>query len=73
MYVSMLQGTIEEKIYQRQISKQGLSGAVMDSKRKCDVQFSLDDLKVYYVNIKEGKYKCRESYVTKIEILQHSI
>ena len=69
----MLQGTIEEKIYQRQISKQGLSGAVMDSKRKCDVQFSLDDLKVYYVNIKEGKYKCRESCVTKIEILQHSI
>lgn len=39
-------GTIEEKIYQRQISKQSLSGAVMDSKSKNEVQFSLDDLKV---------------------------
>lgn len=45
IYRLLSTGTIEEKIYQRQISKQGLSGAVMDSKRKCDVQFSLDDLK----------------------------
>ncbi|CAG2195639.1 RAD54B [Mytilus edulis] len=42
---AMARGTIEEKIYQRQISKQSLSGAVMDSKSKNDVQFSLDDLK----------------------------
>ncbi|CAH1802023.1 unnamed protein product [Owenia fusiformis] len=39
-------GTIEEKVYQRQISKQGLSGAVMDSKTTIqNVKFSLEDLK----------------------------
>ncbi|CAG2216528.1 RAD54B [Mytilus edulis] len=45
IYRLLSTGTIEEKIYQRQISKQSLSGAVMDSKSKNDVQFSLDDLK----------------------------
>ncbi|KAL3876929.1 hypothetical protein ACJMK2_034709 [Sinanodonta woodiana] len=40
-----LQGTLEEKVYQRQISKQGLSGTVMDVRDKTDVQFSLEDLK----------------------------
>ncbi|XP_052071010.1 DNA repair and recombination protein RAD54B-like [Mytilus californianus] len=45
IYRLLSTGTIEEKIYQRQISKQSLSGAVMDSKNKKDVQFSLDDLK----------------------------
>ncbi|BFZ03608.1 hypothetical protein BsWGS_06647 [Bradybaena similaris] len=38
-------GTIEEKMYQRQITKQGLSGAVMDVGRKSSVQFCLEDLK----------------------------
>lgn len=46
LFKCFLQGTLEEKIYQRQISKQSLSGAVMDCKGKNDVQFSLDDLKV---------------------------
>jgi len=41
-----LQGSIEEKIYQRQVSKQGLSGAVMDVCDRNDVQFSIDDLRV---------------------------
>ncbi|XP_041363307.1 DNA repair and recombination protein RAD54B-like [Gigantopelta aegis] len=45
IYRLLTTGTIEEKIYQRQISKQGLSGAVMDVKEKKDVQFSHDDLK----------------------------
>ncbi|KAK3089624.1 hypothetical protein FSP39_005167 [Pinctada imbricata] len=45
IYRLLTTGSIEEKIYQRQISKQGLSGAVMDSKEKCDVQFSKEDLK----------------------------
>ena len=40
------QGTIEEKVYQRQISKQGLSGAVVDAKSHGHVKFSLEDLKV---------------------------
>lgn len=42
-----LQGTIEEKIYQRQISKQSLSGAVVDAKGQGgSVKFSLEDLRV---------------------------
>ena len=44
----MQQGSIEEKIYQRQICKQGLN-TVVDVKDNCDsgsVQFSLEDLKV---------------------------
>lgn len=40
-----MQGSIEEKVYQRQISKQGLSGAVIDFKNS-DIQFSQEDLKV---------------------------
>lgn len=39
-------GTIEEKIYQRQISKQGLSGAVLDLTRTSEhIQFSVEELK----------------------------
>lgn len=39
-------GTIEEKIYQRQISKQGLSGAVVDlAKTSEHIQFSVEELK----------------------------
>ena len=39
-------GTIEEKIYQRQISKQGLSGAVVDLTRSSEhIQFSVEELK----------------------------
>ncbi|CAL1529863.1 unnamed protein product, partial [Lymnaea stagnalis] len=45
IYRLLTVGTIEEKIYQRQISKQGLSGAVMDISNKNNVQFSLEDLK----------------------------
>ena len=42
----LLQGTIEEKIYQRQTAKQGLSGTVADSKETVKVEFSRDELKV---------------------------
>ncbi|XP_060068607.1 DNA repair and recombination protein RAD54B-like [Ylistrum balloti] len=46
IYRLLTTGSIEEKIYQRQITKQGLSGAVMESKAgKNDVQFSREDLK----------------------------
>ncbi|XP_061175065.1 DNA repair and recombination protein RAD54B-like [Saccostrea echinata] len=45
IYRLLTTGTIEEKIYQRQISKQGLSGAVMDLKNKREAQFSLQELK----------------------------
>ncbi|XP_050390959.1 DNA repair and recombination protein RAD54B [Patella vulgata] len=45
IYRLLTTGTIEEKVYQRQISKQGLSGAVVDLRAKSDVQFSREDLK----------------------------
>ena len=44
-YVS-LQGTIEEKIYQRQINKQSLGNSIVDSVNKQNVKFSKDELKV---------------------------
>ena len=40
-----LKGTIEEKIYQRQIIKQALSGSVVDLISD-KVEFSKEDLKV---------------------------
>ncbi|XP_056017684.1 DNA repair and recombination protein RAD54B-like [Ostrea edulis] len=45
IYRLLTTGTIEEKIYQRQISKQGLSGAIMDLKNKRGAQFSAEELK----------------------------
>ena len=45
-HLLLLKGTIEEKIYQRQTAKQGLSGTVADAKEKVKVEFSRDDLKV---------------------------
>uniref|UniRef100_A0A4W2HFF1 DNA repair and recombination protein RAD54B n=1 Tax=Bos indicus x Bos taurus TaxID=30522 RepID=A0A4W2HFF1_BOBOX len=46
IYRLLTTGTIEEKIYQRQISKQGLSGAVVDLSKTSDhIQFSVEELK----------------------------
>ncbi|XP_024428253.2 DNA repair and recombination protein RAD54B isoform X2 [Desmodus rotundus] len=46
IYRLLTTGTIEEKIYQRQISKQGLSGAVVDLTRTSEhIQFSVEELK----------------------------
>ncbi|KAG7470061.1 hypothetical protein MATL_G00135250 [Megalops atlanticus] len=46
IYRFLTTGTIEEKIYQRQISKQGLSGAVVDlSKRAEHISFSAEELR----------------------------
>ncbi|XP_036987054.2 DNA repair and recombination protein RAD54B [Artibeus jamaicensis] len=46
IYRLLTTGTIEEKIYQRQISKQGLSGAVVDLARTSEhIQFSVEELK----------------------------
>ena len=46
IYRLLTTGTIEEKVYQRQICKQGLSGSVIDAREKKEVQFSLEDLRV---------------------------
>ena len=61
-YLCVFQGTIEEKIYQRQISKQGLSGAVIDAKDKSDVQFSKEDLKV-----DKDKFLLLENKLTRVQ------
>ncbi|XP_047385155.1 DNA repair and recombination protein RAD54B isoform X2 [Sciurus carolinensis] len=46
IYRLLTTGTIEEKIYQRQISKQNLSGAVVDvTKTSEHTQFSVEELK----------------------------
>ncbi|XP_070568262.1 DNA repair and recombination protein RAD54B-like isoform X2 [Ptychodera flava] len=45
IYRLLTTGTIEEKIYQRQVSKQGLSGAVVDFVKDNQTQFSPTDLK----------------------------
>ncbi len=42
-----LQGTLEEKVFQRQVSKQGLSGVVVDAKSSnFSPSFSPEELKV---------------------------
>ncbi|XP_029447555.1 DNA repair and recombination protein RAD54B [Rhinatrema bivittatum] len=46
IYRLLTTGSIEEKIYQRQISKQGLSGAVIDMTKTSEhIQFSAEELK----------------------------
>ncbi|KAM5280819.1 DNA repair and recombination protein RAD54B [Ctenodactylus gundi] len=46
IYRLLTTGTIEEKIYQRQISKQGLSGTVVDLTNSSEhIQFSVEELK----------------------------
>ncbi|XP_018415698.1 PREDICTED: DNA repair and recombination protein RAD54B isoform X2 [Nanorana parkeri] len=46
IYRLLTTGTLEEKIYQRQISKQGLSGAVVDLAKKSEhICFSVDELR----------------------------
>ncbi|KAJ7372135.1 DNA repair and recombination protein rad54b [Desmophyllum pertusum] len=46
IYRLLTTGTIEEKIYQRQTAKQGLSGTVADAKESVKIEFSRDELKV---------------------------
>ncbi|KAJ7339002.1 hypothetical protein JRQ81_012904 [Phrynocephalus forsythii] len=50
IYRLLTTGTIEEKIYQRQISKQGLSGAVVDfSKGSEHIRFSVEELRNLFI------------------------
>ncbi|KAL4240145.1 DNA repair and recombination protein rad54b [Mactra antiquata] len=52
IYRLLTTGSIEEKVYQRQISKQGLSGAIMDTRDTSDVQFSTEDLRdLFSINL----------------------
>uniref|UniRef100_UPI00398EFA71 DNA repair and recombination protein RAD54B isoform X2 n=1 Tax=Pristiophorus japonicus TaxID=55135 RepID=UPI00398EFA71 len=45
IYRLLTTGTIEEKIYQRQVSKQSLSGTVVDLKKSEHASFSLEELR----------------------------
>uniref|UniRef100_A0A8B9H0Q5 Fibrinogen silencer binding protein n=1 Tax=Astyanax mexicanus TaxID=7994 RepID=A0A8B9H0Q5_ASTMX len=46
IYRFLTTGTIEEKMYQRQVSKQGLSGTVVDLKKKAEhISFSAEELR----------------------------
>ncbi|KAG8441820.1 hypothetical protein GDO86_010846 [Hymenochirus boettgeri] len=46
IYRLLTTGSLEEKIYQRQISKQGLSGTVVDLTKKSEhIRFSVDELR----------------------------
>ncbi|KAB7501916.1 DNA repair and recombination protein RAD54B [Armadillidium nasatum] len=46
IYRLILAGSIEEKMFQRQVCKQGISGSVVDARSSVKVQFSLEDLKI---------------------------
>lgn len=50
MYRLLTTGTIEEKIFQRQISKAGLSETVVDSNSFASLKFSMSELKVCLLN-----------------------
>jgi DNA repair and recombination protein RAD54B len=45
IYRLLTTGTIEEKMFQRQLVKQGLTGAVIDSNSGARPQFSVEELK----------------------------
>ncbi|KAL7638857.1 UNVERIFIED_CONTAM: hypothetical protein RMT77_010391 [Armadillidium vulgare] len=45
IYRLILAGSIEEKMFQRQVCKQGISGSVVDARSSFKVQFSREDLK----------------------------
>lgn len=51
----LMTGSLDEKMYQRQVKKQGLSGAVVDARSSDRVHFSTEELKVssavqYYIH-----------------------
>nr|XP_045620882.1 DNA repair and recombination protein RAD54B-like isoform X1 [Procambarus clarkii] len=45
IYRLLVTGSLDEKMYQRQIKKQGLSGAVVDARESDRVHFSIEELK----------------------------
>ena len=49
MYRFISAGTIEEKIFQRQASKQALSSCVVDEKEDVERHFSLDSLRQLFL------------------------
>ena len=47
----IFQGSVEEKIYQRQVSKTGLSGVVVDAKTDSKLHFTPADLRVNLIKL----------------------
>lgn len=61
MYFRLLTaGSIEEKIFQRQISKTGLSGAVVDPQNQSKIRLSNEELKVH------GLLRGKKYYAVKL-------
>jgi hypothetical protein len=59
-YRLLTAGSIEEKIFQRQISKTGLSGAVVDPQNQTTIRLSNEELKVYDLP------RCRKYLVVRV-------
>ena len=58
-------GTIEEKIFQRQASKQALSSAVVDEKEDAERHFSLDALRQLFLFNEKTLCETHETFKCK--------
>jgi len=58
-------GTIEEKIFQRQASKQALSASVVDQKEDADLHFSNEELKKLFLFKKNTACETHETFKCK--------
>ncbi|GFH21042.1 predicted protein, partial [Haematococcus lacustris] len=48
IYRLLTTGSLEEKVYQRQLMKQGLSRSIVDDSEKQSRQFSADELRTLF-------------------------
>lgn len=68
-------GSLDEKMYQRQVRKQGLSGAVVDARDSERVHFSTKELKVgSFINLMQKKilFSVQENdYVNIYDMFKH--
>jgi DNA repair and recombination RAD54-like protein len=58
-------GTIEEKIFQRQASKQALSSAVVDEKEDAERHFSIDSLRKLFLFNEHTECETHETFKCK--------
>lgn len=58
-------GTIEEKIFQRQASKQALSSAVVDEKEDAERHFSIDALRKLFLFNEHTECETHETFKCK--------
>ena len=65
VYRFITTGTIEEKIFQRQASKQALSSAVVDEKEDAERHFSLDSLRKLFLFNEKTLCETHETFKCK--------